>query len=121
MAGYWAVDAYGGRVDGYWAVDGYRGLVVAGHGAAWPAIGPWPALGPWPASGANICLPKKIKLKIFFVFALCFLQVLVCSVFLHHIFFNSENLRRLLHLITKIIKFTHKKKNNVGSSKKKKV
>ena len=53
---------------------------------------------------------EKIKLKIFFVFALCFLQVLVHSVFLHHIFFNSENLRRLLHLITKIIKFTHKKK-----------
>ena len=54
MAGYWAVDAYGGRVDGYWAVDGYRGLVVAGYGAAWPAVGPWPAIGPWPASGANI-------------------------------------------------------------------
>ena len=54
VAGYWAVDAYGGRVDGYWAVDGYRGLVVAGYGAAWPAIGLWPAIGPWPASGANI-------------------------------------------------------------------
>ena len=40
VAGYWAVDAYGGHVDGYWAVDGYRGLVVAGYGAAWPAIGP---------------------------------------------------------------------------------
>ena len=52
------------------------------------------------------------------MFALCFLQVLVYSVFLHHIFFNSENLRRLLHQITKIIKFTHEK-NNVGSSKKK--
>ena len=56
MAGYWAVDAYGGRVDGYWAVDGYRGLVVAGYGAAWPAIGPWPATGPWPASGAKLTI-----------------------------------------------------------------
>ena len=34
VAGYWAVDAYGGRVDGYWAVDGYRGLVVAVYGAS---------------------------------------------------------------------------------------
>ena len=54
MAGYWAVDAYGGRVDGYWAVDGYRGLVVAGYGAAWPAI------GQWPASGANIYISEKL-------------------------------------------------------------
>ena len=59
MAGYWAVDAYGGRIDGYWAVDGYRDLGVAGYGAAWPAI------GPWPASGANILyiyilIPKTI-------------------------------------------------------------
>ena len=55
VAGYWAVDAYGGRVDGYWAVDGYRGLVVAGYGAAWPA------LGPWPASGANIYFTRMAR------------------------------------------------------------
>ena len=34
VAGYWAVDAYGGRVDGYWAVDGYS------IGAWW-----WPVMG----------------------------------------------------------------------------
>ena len=29
VAGYWAVDAYGGRVDGYWAVD--AGLEKSGR------------------------------------------------------------------------------------------